>query len=672
MAAELTHKLRKQPYRVLIREIAPVTPCGFAAKTIVGDVTAVDALLVADGHGVLAARLRWRRLAPTSNGPGSWQVEPMEVDPWGRATGAITAGVAGDYEFQIQAWNDEYATWRRDLVTRREAGEDLGPELAEGAELLNRVLTGADHVLAKKERRRVKEAISLLRSETCSEANRFDVAADERLAALVSAVAPESALSTSASCPLRVDRELAVRGAWYEFFPRSEGGFHEGAESFSLLESVAAAGFDVVYLPPIHPIGTKHRKGRNNSVRAEPDDVGSPWAIGSTDGGHTDIDPALGDLKDFRRFVRRAAELGVEIALDFALQCSPDHPWVSQHPEWFTQRVDGSIRYAENPPKKYQDIYPINFWPEADRDRLALWDACREILEFWISQGISVFRVDNPHTKPLAFWQWLIAAIHADHPQIVFLSEAFTDPPMMHSLAEVGFSQSYTYFTWRNTKAEITSYGEELARGYASGWFRPNLWPNTPDILVGSLRDGSRDVFAQRALLAATLAPSWGIYSGYEFGENDPFPGKDEYHYSEKYELYRRNHQDPGSLMSFIAELNRFRREHPATWRMGSLHFHHADNDDVVVYSHARRLEDGTADRVLVVVNMAPDETREATVYLDASALLIDGIDRFAVTDALTGESWNWSVAGNYVRLDPTERVGHLFSFSVDADSLQW
>jgi starch synthase (maltosyl-transferring) len=325
-------------------------------------------------------------------------------------------------------------------------------------------------------------------------------------------------------------------------------------------------------------------------------------------------------------------------------------------------RADGSIRYAENPPKKYQDIYPINFWPASEKDRVALWQACRQILEFWVDQGVSVFRVDNPHTKPLAFWAWVIAEIQAAHPEIVFLSEAFTDPTMMHSLAEVGFSQSYTYFTWRRTKEELTSYGEELAHAPTAAWFRPNLWPNTPDILAGQLRDGSRHAFAQRALLAATMAPSWGVYSGYEHCENDPVPDREEYRFSEKYELKSRDHDAPDSLWPLLSRLNHIRRGHPALARMDSLRFHHVDNDDVVAYSHLRQTAGGEIDRVLVVVNLVPDEVREATVYLDHGALGLSHDLPFGMLDELTDETWVWSGSGNYVRLDPVERVGHVFS----------
>ncbi|HTO01398.1 MAG TPA: maltotransferase domain-containing protein [Microthrixaceae bacterium] len=665
-------KLLRDPYRILIRETRPVTPCGLAPKSVVGDPIEISTLLVSDGHGILGAQCRWRTRGGFGNTHGQWNTRSMDVDPWGRARCVVVIDTAGDFEFEIRAWPDNYATWRRDLLLRRDAGEDIEVEFAEGALILKDLL-GSKLVksIPKEQRASLTEAIELLENPSCSTANRVNVAIDGNLGSLVSSTGLEAEASRSRRFPFRVDTELAVRGAWYEFFPRSEGGFRKGARSWDRLRAVAEAGFDVVYLPPIHPIGVTHRKGRNNSLVADPGDVGSPWAIGSSEGGHTAIAPELGDIEDFSRFVERANELGIEIALDFALQCSPDHPWVTEHPEWFTHRVDGSIRYAENPPKKYQDIYPINFWPESEADRLALWEACREILAFWISKGISVFRVDNPHTKPLAFWQWLIAAVHSEHPQVVFLSEAFTDPPMMHSLGEIGFSQSYTYFTWRESKSDLTSYGEELARGYAAGWFRPNLWPNTPDILVGSLRDGSLNVFAQRALLASTLAPSWGVYSGYELGENDPFPGKDEHHFSEKYQIFERDHADPKSLWPLITTLNKFRREHRSTWRLGSLHFHQVDNDDVIAYSYARQLADATTDRVLVVVNLTPDETREATVTLDLGALLLEGVDRFLVTDALSGESWVWSGAGNYVRLDPSERVGHLFKITADADSLR-
>ena len=650
-------RLRDEPYRTMLREVTPVTPCGLAPKTVVGDEVGFGALLVSGGHGLLGAQLRWRRADATGLRP-KWATIAMHVGSDGRAAATTRFDQPGLYEFEVRAWPDRFGTWRRDLRLRAAAGDDLSVEFDEGALLLRRLI---DRVPAAS-RPRIEDAIEQLGSRICSDRVRLSAALDDALAALVAGAGLAEDMTASERLPLRVDRELAVHGSWYEFFPRSEGGFVEGASSWDRLDRIAAAGFDVLYLPPIHPIGHAHRKGRDNTLVATADDVGSPWAIGSAEGGHTAVHPELGTIEDVRRFIARADELGVEVALDYALQCSPDHPWVTEHPEWFVHRADGSIRYAENPPKKYQDIYPINFWPDSDEDRSALWQACRDVLQFWIDCGVAVFRVDNPHTKPLAFWAWIIADVQAEHPEIVFLSEAFTDPTMMHSLAEVGFSQSYTYFTWRETKEELTSYGEELAHAPTAGWFRSNLWPNTPDILAGPLRNGSRCAFAQRALLAATLAPSWGVYSGYEFCENDPVADKEEYRFSEKYELRVRDHDTPDSLWPLLARLNHLRRAHPAFWRMDSLRFHHVDSDDVIAYSHQRSSVGGTVDRVLTVVNLVPDEVREATVYLDHDALGLSPDAPFEVLDELTAESWVWSGSGNYVRLDPEQRVGHVFA----------
>ena len=620
----------------------------------------VRAQLVRDGHDVLAARVRWRRVDRSATPKERrWHVASMQVEHSGAARGTFSPPTAGRYEFEIQAWVDRLASWRRDLRLRAEAGDDLEIEFEVGAQLLERITPEAPRAT----RARLGDAVGQLRSVTCTERVRLTAALDDAVAAITSTVPDPDDLTTSGRRGLRVDRELAARGAWYEFFPRSEGGLAEGAAILGRLEAAAAAEFDVVYLPPIHPVGTSHRKGRDNTLVAGPDDVGSPWAIGAAEGGHTAVHPDLGTLADLRRFVARGAELGVEVALDIAFQCSPDHPWVREHPEWFSHRPDGSIRYAENPPKKYQDIYPLNFWPADDADRRALWQACRDVFAFWVDQGVSVFRVDNPHTKPLAFWQWCIADLMEDRPDLVFLSEAFTDPPMMHSLAEIGFSQSYTYFAWRRTKWELTSYGEELAHAPAAGWFRPNLWPTTPDILAEPLRDASPQAFASRAVLAATMAPSWGVYSGYELCESDPAPDKEEYRNSEKYELKARDHDDPRSLWPLLARLNRIRREHPAMWRMSSLTFHPTDHDDVIAYSH-HTVHEGVPDVVLVIVNLAPDELREATVYPDLGALGLADRVGFEVHDELTDETWTWGPNGNYVRFDPAERVAHVFSIT--------
>jgi starch synthase (maltosyl-transferring) len=459
--------------------------------------------------------------------------------------------------------------------------------------------------------------------------------------------------------PLRVERQRAGVGAWYELFPRSEGGLKGATER---LDDVAAMGFDVVYLPPVHPIGRTNRKGRGNAETAEPDDVGSPWAIGSSDGGHCSIEPSLGTLADFDELVARARELGMEVALDYALQCSPDHPWLVEHPAWFRHRADGSIRYAENPPKRYQDIVPLEFWPQSD-ERVAMWQECWRILAFWIERDVRIFRVDNPHTKPVAFWEWLLPAIWERWPDVVFLSEAFTHPPMMQRLAEVGFSQSYTYFTWRNNPWEMRQYCQELATGPTAGYFRPNFWPTTPDILAGVLRNGNRAAFELRATLAALLSPSYGIYSGYELRENQPAsPDNEEFADSEKYRVVSRDWSRPDSLAPFLTRLNGLRRAHPNALRSpADVTFHAVDNDQLLVWS---------VGPILVVANFDTEHAQEATVHLDLGRLGVGSgfgpSDEFTVVDHLdpTQPSYQWHGGANYVRLDPAERAAHAFVVS--------
>jgi starch synthase (maltosyl-transferring) len=451
-----------------------------------------------------------------------------------------------------------------------------------------------------------------------------------------------------------VDRERAGFSAWYELFPRSEGGLAGAAKR---LDAIAAMGFDVVYLPPIHPIGHTFRKGPNNTVGAGPDDPGSPWAIGSELGGHTALNPDLGTEKDFIAFVDGTKALGMEVALDYALQCSPDHPWVHEHPEWFHKRPDGSIAYAENPPKKYQDIYPINFWPEREEDRIALWNACKEIFDHWIGFGVNIFRVDNPHTKPFAFWQWVIGEVQSEHPDVLFVAEAFTRPRVMAKLAEIGFTQSYTYFAWRVAKWELEEYVTELAEGPTADYMRPNFWPNTPDILSGPLRNGSPAAFRLRLLLAATMTPNYGIYSGYELCENEPASdSNEEYFHSEKYEIKRRDWDSPGSLAPFITDVNDIRSRHPAFASLRSIRFHHADNENIIVYS---KVSDDGRDVVLCVVNLDPSNWHEATLSLDLSALRVSG-GSFEVYDELSGDSYTWTDHA-YVRLDPARQPGHVF-----------
>ena len=503
------------------------------------------------------------------------------------------------------------------------------------------------------------------------------VPAEARLAAVEAARVHEALaarpvrelLTESERCPLRVDRARALFGSWYEMFPRSEGAQVDptGATppvsgtlrtAAERLPGIAAMGFDVVYLPPIHPIGTAYRKGPNNTTTAGPLDVGSPWAIGSPDGGHDAIDPALGNFADFDHFVRRAGQLGMEIALDFALQCSPDHPWVIKHPDWFAHRLDGTIAYAENPPKKYQDIYPMDF--DGPGVLPAVLEECERVLRVWMGHGVRIFRVDNPHTKPVLFWERLLDRIHATDPDVLFLAEAFTRPAMMHTLAKIGFHQSYTYFTWRNAKQELQDYLGELA-GPSSPFLRPNLFVNTPDILHEYLQQSGRPGFKIRAVLAATLSPTWGVYSGYELCENVPVrPGSEEYLDSEKYQLRPRDwaaaEAEGRSLAPFLARLNALRREHVALQGLRNLQFHYADNDAVLCYSKRT-----AADLVLVVVNLDPHRTVEATVSLDPSALGLGWDDRFTVRDELTGDVFQWG-RENYIRLDPHAQPAHLLT----------
>ena len=456
-----------------------------------------------------------------------------------------------------------------------------------------------------------------------------------------------------------VDRERAGFAAWSEMVPRSQGTQPGKAAKFKdaepRLEEIAALGFDVVYLPPIHPIGRTHRKGANNSLVSGPDDPGSPWAIGNEHGGHTAVEPALGTLADFERFVARAAVLGMEIALDYALQCSPDHPWVKEHPEWFFIRPDGTIKYAENPPKKYEDIYPINFWCD---DFDALWNACKDILTFWIARGVRTFRVDNPHTKPLAFWEWIIAEVQREHPDVIFLAEAFTRPKRMKALAKLGFTQSYTYFTWRNGAAELREYLTELTKTDMAEYFRGNFFVNTPDILHEYLQTGGRPAFQARLLLAATLNPLYGIYSGFELCEREPLhAGSEEYQHSEKYEVRVRDWHAPGNLNAEIATINRLRREYRVLQGRTNLTFHTTENANILFYTR----DDGAhRDHLLVVVNVDPHRTQETMIHLPLAALGLAADQPYVVEDLLSGERYTWRGPRNYVRLDPAVRVGHV------------
>jgi starch synthase (maltosyl-transferring) len=626
--------------RIVIDDVRPRTPGGYPAKAAVGEAIDVSADIFKDGHDILAARVRV--------GDDVWPLAPIGNDRWETT---ITLSEVGRQELVVEAWVDRFATWRHDVQAKAGAGQDLGTELQEGVLLFDALLPHVPEL----RRPLVHEAATQLARDTCSVEVRLNAGLDDAVAAALAGVVVPADITAAAPHPIWVDRERALFSAWYELFPRSEGGF-EGATK--RLGDIADMGFDVVYLPPIHPIGRQFRKGPNNTLTAGTDDVGSPWAIGGPEGGHTAIHPDLGTLEDFKAMVDEARALGMEVALDYALQCSPDHPWVSEHPEWFHHRPDGTIKYAENPPKKYQDIYPINFWPKKKKDREALWQACKAILDYWIDQGVKIFRVDNPHTKPMAFWEWVIPAVQRDHPDVLFLAEAFTRPKVMAKLAEVGFSQSYTYFTWRDTKQELTEYGTEVTSADTAEYMRPNFWPNTPDILAGPLREGPPSAFRMRAVLAATLVPSWGVYSGFELCENEPASEtNEEYLHSEKYELKKRDWNRPDSLAPFLTRLNEIRRAHPALQRLRGLQFHHTNTDQILAYS--RQSADGE-DTLLVVVNLDPTAAHEDTLWLDLGSLGLSWTEPLEAHDELSGQTFTWQGAEPYVRLDPEETPAHV------------
>ncbi|MER6145242.1 alpha-1,4-glucan--maltose-1-phosphate maltosyltransferase [Streptomyces sparsogenes] len=637
--------------RIPVLDIRPLIDCGRRpAKAVVGETFQVSATVFREGHDAVKANVVLRDPAGRS---GPWT--PMRelapgTDRWGAD---VTPTSQGRWSYTVEAWSDPIGTWRHHATVKIPAGIDTDLVLEEGARLHERA---AGAVPKSDGREAVLGAVDALRDERRPVADRLAAALAPEVTEVLDRHPLRELVTASRPMPLLVERERALFGSWYEFFPRSEGAkvaedrrpvsgtLRTAAER---LPAVAAAGFDVVYLPPIHPIGTSYRKGPNNSLSAGPYDVGSPWAIGSADGGHDAVHPDLGTLDDFDHFVARARELRLEVALDFALQCSPDHPWVTEHPEWFHRRADGSIAYAENPPKKYQDIYPIAF----DTDFPGLVRETERVLRFWISHGVRIFRVDNPHTKPVVFWEKVIGDINRTDPDVIFLAEAFTRPAMMHTLGAIGFQQSYTYFTWRNTKQELTDYLTELS-GEAAGYMRPNLFVNTPDILHAYLQEGGRPAFEARAVLAATLSPTWGVYAGYELCENTPLrPGSEEYLDSEKYQLRPRDwaaaEREGRTITPLLTCLNRLRRRHPALRQLRNLRFHHVDNESVIAYS--KRTGDSC---VLTVVNLDPHHTQEATVSLNMPELGLDWHESAPVRDELTGETYHWG-RDNYVRLEP-------------------
>ncbi|UOZ11585.1 alpha-1,4-glucan--maltose-1-phosphate maltosyltransferase [Amycolatopsis sp. WQ 127309] len=650
--------------RLGIDDVSPSVSCGrYPAKAVVGEHIPVTATVWREGHDAVAATVAWR-------GPGDRLTRQARMAPRGpdhpdEFAAVIVPDVTGLWTYRIDAWSDPWATWEHAVEVKVAAGQgpaDLANDIENGARLLERVSRRPDR---RAEKALLTGAVVALRNDELSLAERVGPALSPEVRQLMHEFPVRELITKGKPLKLWVDRKRAAYGSWYELFPRSTGGLDAEGKAVhgtfttaaAALDRVAGMGFDVVYLPPIHPIGRVNRKGPNNTLDATPDDVGSPWAIGADEGGHDAIHPDLGTFDDFDAFVARSAELGMEVALDFALQAAPDHPWVLKHPEFFTTRPDGSIAYAENPPKKYQDIYPINF----DNDPKAVYEEMLRVVLVWVEHGVKVFRVDNPHTKPPDFWAWLIQSVKDAHPDVLFLAEAFTRPARLWGLARLGFTQSYTYFTWRTGKQELIDFAVDLRDHWNEG--RPNLFVNTPDILHESLQRGGPGMFALRAALAATIAPTWGVYSGYELFEHAPVrDGSEEYLDSEKYQLRPRDFgralAEGRSLEPWIAKLNAVRRAHPALQQMRTLHFHHIDNDALLAYS---KQDPATGDTVVTVVTLDPYGPQEGTLWLDTGALGFEAHERLIAHDEVTGDTWDWGQA-NFVRLEPWRAVAHVVS----------
>jgi starch synthase (maltosyl-transferring) len=684
--------------RIPVLEVSPVVEAGrWPAKAVVGEVVPIEATVFREGHDAVSATAV---LVAPDGSDHSWA--PMvDVSPGlDRFRGFLQPDAEGDWSFRVEGWSDPYATWVHDAGIKIAAGIDTELMLAEGVRLFDRICRRVpdDALVASGRTTRAARALTAARralgdASRPAEA-RFAVATSPEVTEALRRAPLRELVSASDTYPLRVSRQLALAGAWYEMFPRSEGAYQKKDGTWvsgtfrtaaKRLPAIAAMGFDVVYLTPISPIGTTFRKGRNNSLEAMPGDPGSPYAIGSADGGHDAIHPDLGTEKDFKAFVSAARAQGLEVALDIALNASPEHPWITEHPEWFVIRADGSIAYAENPPKKYQDIYPLSF----DTDPEGLYAAMLDVFRTWIDRGVTLFRIDNPHTKPVNFWEWLLAEVHATNPEVIFLSEAFTKPAMMQTLARVGFHQSYTYFTWRNTKEEIEEYLAEVS-GPQGSVLRPSFWPTTHDILPPYLSEGGVAAFAVRAVLAATGSPTWGIYSGYELVESTPRPGAEEQIDNEKYEYRPRDWEraDEYGIALLLGKLNEIRRAHPALQQLRNLTIHPTTNSNVVAFSRripADRLSRATAkpqgrtmsaggndrraprhdDVVVVVLNLDPRNAQESVVDLNLSALGLsapegdDSAPFFVAHDLLSGETYGWG-AHPWVRLDPQVRVAHV------------
>ncbi|MGA4668538.1 alpha-1,4-glucan--maltose-1-phosphate maltosyltransferase [Propionibacteriaceae bacterium Y1923] len=642
--------------RIPVTNVSPVVEQGaYPVKAVEDEELLITANIFREGHDAVGATIVLTDPEGGEHQFGMKQVEPTGLDVW---QGWARVGGAGEWTYRIEGWSDPWHTWLHHAEAKLAVGMDVALVCLEGADLFRRAAANAaesgDQTTAT-----VLESLghALLPERPTEELLELATATSVRRA--MDKYGPRELVSPTAEVPVRVERRRAAFSSWYEFFPRSQGAHRREdgtwvsgtfAASHERLEAAAAMGFDIVYLPPIHPIGTAFRKGKNNSLTPSEQDPGSPWAIGSPAGGHDAIHPDLGTIDDFDEFVAKAKSLGLEIAMDFALQASPDHPWVTEHPEWFTTRLDGTIAYAENPPKKYQDIYPINF----DNDPVGIYTECLRILEYWISHGVTVFRVDNPHTKPLDFWDWLLDRIHEKHPEVIFLAEAFTRPQMMKGLGKVGYQLSYTYFTWRTTKDELTDYVNDLAQDWSAS-YRPSFWVNTPDINPFHLQSGNRSAFAIRAVLAATLSPSWGVYSGFELFEHEALaPGREEYLDSEKYEYRPRDYNAQPNLNELLGKLNHLRRQNPALQQLRRVVFHQTSHPSLLAYSKV----DGDS-HVLTVVTLDPDHDVHGEVTIDFAALGLPGNTLLQVSDQFGDpHSWTWG-ATNYVHLHPG-REAHI------------
>lgn len=649
--------MNKSPETVVIRRITPsLDNARFAVKRAVGEEIHVEADVFKDGHDEVAVLLKWRKA-----GDKTWRETPMKPLLNDRWLGVFLVTSPGAWEFTVEAWGDLFFSWQHELDKKFAAGlRDLQSEILEGAAFIESASKRAGKTT---DAEALKKMALAMRAANAEQAH--DLAHDSDLCGLMRVHADRS-LSTTAEPfhPVWVDRERATFAAWYEFFPRSAEGKPDSGSTFRdclpRIDDAKAMGFDVIYFPPIHPIGTSNRKGRNNSLKCEPGEPGVPYAIGNNKqgvngGGHKDVAPELGTLEDFDWLVGELKKRDMEIALDFAINCSPDHPYVKAHPEWFFKRPDGSIKYAENPPKKYEDVYPLNFHNENWRE---LWEELRDVILFWCEHGVGIFRVDNPHTKPVAFWEWVIAEVKAKFPGTVFLSEAFTKPNMMQELAKVGYTQSYTYFTWRNTKHELAEYFTELTQGPMKEFFRANFFPNTPDILPEFLQKGGRPAFMIRAVLATMAVPVYGIYSGFELCENTPVPGKEEYLDSEKYQFKGRDWNAPGNIKDYIARLNKIRRENRALREYRNLRIQSSENDNILCFSKTTASLD---DALLVVVTVDPWNAQSGFIQVPLADFGLGENDSYLMEDLLTGERFAWRGARNFIALDPHHRPAHVF-----------